>query len=561
MTKNSIALRSVSAAAIVGLSFGIGAPVVMAQTTSTAAATPLPSTINQTTGNLTIHKMANPTSTIAPTGTVQNASGTPLANVGFTTFKINGIDLNTNEGLALAASIKPTDFTYDVNTKTVKYNGTVAGITATAVGPEQKTDASGLITQTNISIGAYFVVESSPAPGYSPAAPFIAFVPMTNATADDPRTTENEALTAGTTWNYDVHAYPKNYENKTVKKVEDTNQQVGEDIAFTIIGGVPANLDPTNGLTKFIFVDDLDETKIAYKETYSLDGGATQLKPTIDVLDANDVKIGSLAYPGDFTVTVDPKNQKLTATLTDTGLAKFNTSYKTTGKKLALTFGAEVKQVGELVNTSSVITNNGSGSGDTTTDSDPTKSYWAAVKINKVDGASGSSLAGAEFAVYGSLDATCDATDTVDANRISTKTGDASGTMTDTWTTGADGTVVINGLHVNDWADNVTADAQQYKAYCLVETKSPQGYELLSKPIQLTLNKTDATNFTGATTDPAVKAAVTGAYELTATVKNLKDTTPQLPLTGGTGIGILAAIGAALVGAGAWFARRNSKKA
>ncbi|MFA1455474.1 LPXTG cell wall anchor domain-containing protein [Corynebacterium diphtheriae] len=29
-------------------------------------------------------------------------------------------------------------------------------------------------------------------------------------------------------------------------------------------------------------------------------------------------------------------------------------------------------------------------------------------------------------------------------------------------------------------------------------------------------------------------------------------------MTGGAGVGILAAIGAAIIGAGAWFARRNS---
>nr|WP_244659201.1 LPXTG cell wall anchor domain-containing protein [Corynebacterium diphtheriae] len=34
-----------------------------------------------------------------------------------------------------------------------------------------------------------------------------------------------------------------------------------------------------------------------------------------------------------------------------------------------------------------------------------------------------------------------------------------------------------------------------------------------------------------------------------------------MPLTGGAGVGILAAIGAAIIGAGAWFARRNSAEA
>lgn len=43
-------------------------------------------------------------------------------------------------------------------------------------------------------------------------------------------------------------------------------------------------------------------------------------------------------------------------------------------------------------------------------------------------------------------------------------------------------------------------------------------------------------------------------------LKNLKDTTPNLPMTGGAGIGILAALGALIIGAGAWLARRSSAK-
>ncbi|MHC9829417.1 LPXTG cell wall anchor domain-containing protein [Corynebacterium diphtheriae] len=42
------------------------------------------------------------------------------------------------------------------------------------------------------------------------------------------------------------------------------------------------------------------------------------------------------------------------------------------------------------------------------------------------------------------------------------------------------------------------------------------------------------------------------------TITNKKVEGPNLPMTGGAGVGILAAIGAAIIGAGAWFARRNS---
>ena len=49
------------------------------------------------------------------------------------------------------------------------------------------------------------------------------------------------------------------------------------------------------------------------------------------------------------------------------------------------------------------------------------------------------------------------------------------------------------------------------------------------------------------------------AVTLVANVDNVKQDTPNLPMTGGAGVGILAAIGAAIVAAGAWFARRTAR--
>ena len=46
---------------------------------------------------------------------------------------------------------------------------------------------------------------------------------------------------------------------------------------------------------------------------------------------------------------------------------------------------------------------------------------------------------------------------------------------------------------------------------------------------------------------------------LVSEINNIKQDTPNLPMTGGAGVGILAAIGAAIVAAGVWFARRSSR--
>ena len=46
-----------------------------------------------------------------------------------------------------------------------------------------------------------------------------------------------------------------------------------------------------------------------------------------------------------------------------------------------------------------------------------------------------------------------------------------------------------------------------------------------------------------------------------APVKNVESTQPELPLTGGKGIAAILAFGAAVMGAGFLYARRNTRRA
>lgn len=109
------------------------------------------------------------------------------------------------------------------------------------------------------------------------------------------------------------------------------------------------------------------------------------------------------------------------------------------------------------------------------------------------------------------------------------------------------GLVTIDGLHVNDYANATEGVKNLYTSYCLVETKSPKGFELLAEPVKFEVLKE--------------KHGQVVDINATGKIENLKDRTPELPMTGGAGVGILAAIGAAIIGAGAWFARRNSAEA
>ncbi|AER69875.1 Hypothetical protein Cp106_1831 [Corynebacterium pseudotuberculosis 1/06-A] len=119
----------------------------------------------------------------------------------------------------------------------------------------------------------------------------------------------------------------------------------------------------------------------------------------------------------------------------------------------------------------------------------------------------------------------------------------------------SDGLVTIDGLHVNDYANATEGKTNLYTSYCLVETKSPTGFELLAKPIEFKVLKSDVE-----TKQPEKIIRLLSEVGQDGKLKNLEDTTPNLPMTGGAGIGILAALGALIIGAGAWLARRNSAK-
>lgn len=504
MKKNLAAARVVAAAAVVGLSSGLAMPVVMTQpAVAQEAASPVVN--SEATGSLTIHKRANPDSTAAPTGNEQQVGGTPLAGVGFTIYRINDVDLTTNDGLAAAANLSIGDYV----------NGTEVTGDVTPVATET-TDEAGQIILSDLELGAYIIVETGPLPGYAPASPFLAFVPMTQGNAE----------TGGTSWNYDVHAYPKNYESTATKEVEDSNANAGDTIEFTITSDVPPVADNATSISRYTVQDDLQENLITTTpEQVSVDGFENGTH---------------------YTVAVDPATQQVTVEFTPAGL-QLLTERRTADAsyQVVTTIEAAVlapTDTGKLTNQATVITNNGSGGGDTTTETNETVTYWGNVQITKVDaGDENTFLEGAVFELYTPGDnGRCEDGDQTEGQRV-TANGE------NQWTTNAEGLVTIEGLHVNDFEDNgVTESADQAPVYCLFEIQSPAGYELLADPIELTLTQT------------AVDQAP-GVYTLAAEVRNLRDTTPNLPMTGGMGIGLLAGIGAVLLAAAAWFARRSSR--
>ncbi|WP_289297551.1 SpaH/EbpB family LPXTG-anchored major pilin [Corynebacterium guaraldiae] len=349
-------------------------------------------------------------------------------------------------------------------------------------------------------MGIYLVEETNAPAGIVAGAPFIVSVPMVNEASD--------------AWNYDVIAYPKNTETKTEKTVKDADQNIQDAYTYTINADAPT-WGEGKSLTAFRFEDRLDQR--------------------LDFQKVTEVKAGdTVLTAGDYTVN-DPKanGNKLVVTLTEQGLAKVKS-----GAKMSLTFEVKRKEVGdttELKNQADVIFNNPNTGKEVKNKTNEVVTYHGKLKVVKKDGKeAGKVLEGAEFELYQCTSAS-DLGSQIKIGEVGK------------WTTGADGTFTIDGLHVTDFADN--AQVTDAKKFCLKETKAPAGYAKLDKPVEINFTRKDI----------AATGEGDDAVTLVANVDNVKQDTPNLPNTGGAGVGILAAIGAAIVAAGAWFARRTAR--
>lgn len=537
MKKNSLTIRSVTFAAIAGLSLGIAAPgsiAVAQESTVNQTAGDSPLVNKKAKGALTIHKFGNPIDEGTPSGTLEDAkdvernSGEALEGVGFTVYKINktadgatDIDVTTNEGLVAASKLKAADFSQGAQLKDGLPDG---ALTKVATG---KTNANGTWeVSKDLDLGAYLVVETTPKEGYDPAVPFIAFVPMT---------ADNGADNQGTSWNYDVHAFPKNYKDEEpTKTVKDKDQNAGDKNLVYTVTGTARQLKPDTERTQFRITDQIDPKLEITGVKVTAAGKEIQPEQDVDgkFYEGNNVDV---ALKPEVAKTLKA-GDKVEVTITTKLKAEF------------------AKDTDIAPNKARVFQNNPDGSeSDKPKETPEVKTYWGGLQFKKVDG-DRKALEGAEFQIARqAAGRQCSEIDTTKKDSWTPVNGQQGGEVKTTFVSGQDGMVKITGLHVNDFEDNAEVAAGDRSHYCLIETKAPKGKELLPEALEFKLVATS--------TDPE------RVYELASVqvgankgeVVNSDDTTPNLPMTGGMGIGILAAIGAAIVAAGAWFARRGAK--
>lgn len=475
--------------------------------------------------SLTVHKYLGATSSLPHDGTALTqeqldklTSQKPLQGVKFKLYQVEGVDVDTNEGVAVASKIGNMTLPGDVVDKGIELDGkkyTLKAANPAEMTTDQKGEARFTVENKGLDNGVYVVVEDLAGSGdlktaegavdkakVTPAAPFAVSVPMTKPD--------------GTGLNKDVHVYPKNQVNELDKTVKDAGKNVGDDIVYTI--STTSTGADTNGDDKM----DSKDLGGVYEIVDTLDPNLTYKSVTVKVA-GNAVNADENGYTLTKEQTGNPAQDKVTVSFKGTTLDTI-----AAGAKVELELTATVKQNsanGVIPNQAKLYPNDWAKQNGKPVDSPKVETKYGDIVIKKVN-KDGGVLKGAEFAVY--LDDSADK----DCSSYGEKIKDSGATE-------ENGLVSIKGLQLTNFINGKEVSEADQHPYCLVETKAPSGYQLLPKPIKFSLTKA------GAVADLTAAAENDGSLVKIVNYKN-----PGLPLTGAQGILLVSVLGLILVSAG-----------
>ena len=474
--------------------------------------------------SLTVHKYLGATTNLKHDGTAidagELAGKSPLQGVNFKLYKVEGVDVSTNDGLKLAQEIAAVPLTDDVVTNGIKVGETTYKL---AANPTTKTtEADGSAKFADVERGLYVVVEDLEGSGtitaagkevvkekVTPIAPFAVTLPMTNP--------------EGTAWNADVHVYPKNQENTLDKKVVDKG-------VTTLPEGVTGTANEFKYVltTKSTGADANGDGEMNAADLGNLYQIVDQLPANVEYVKTT-AKIAG-ADTEDFDATTksegDPARTTVTVAFKGTGLDTI-----AAGTDIEVTLHVKLKSVpsdGLTKNTGQLFPNEWSKNNKKPVTSPEVVTKHGDIVIKKVD-KDGAALAGAVFTVHLADAATKSCSDLTKLGPV-IKTSEA---------TGVDGLVKISDLQLTNWIDGeAVADGDQVP-YCLVEKTAPKGYQLLPQAIEFKLTKA------GTVVDLNTAKAGDGSFVQVTNFKN-----PGLPLTGAQGILLVSVLGLILVSVG-----------
>lgn len=490
--------KATSLALAAGIAFGGGGLSVLAPiaTVEAQAQSARPEALPDFTqrGTLTIEKKLNNVDT-------------PLQGVDF---KISRLDINLQEanGFKEAATITPDQAKNRIASGEDSHTHTIT------------TNPQGEAVFNNLPLGVYLVEETNvlnaktstgeAVPNVVKGADFVVTVPITK---ED-----------GTGWNYSPRVQPKNSNTVTTKQVTDADKNQDDQITYEINATAP-QVPEGEILTSYEIQDVYNDTELRDVSVQKVSVGGADYSANTDYEVPTSQE--AVNQPADGNALVSVK-------FTQAGLQKLSASGD---KNVKVELSATIGELGdgEIKNNARSIVRGprvNVGSVPTETPWSEVVTYQGKLRLNKVNGSENNApLSGAEFDLY-----RCTAEGELQGDVIQKATSDGQG--------------IVNfgkSLHVTDFENNAEV-TNTAKRYCAVETKAPNGFQLLSDPVVIEFKRADLT-----------EQLNDRNIQKTVTVENYNR--PVLPATGGAGIIALILVGLGVIGGGLYWARRNSKTA
>ena len=524
--------------------------------------TPPGNTDTDVTGSLTIHKYEGLETSTEGNGGTQTVPGTyaALGGVDFSIQRVGTWDGTECVALDLRDSAAWDEVPTGKNPAAPVTESPQEGdLCAYESVIEVTTGADGSITEADLELGLYYVVETDASGAYKmvngesvPVAvvngvnPFYVTIPYPN---------EDEG------WIYNVQVYPKNQSSEAPQKtVEDpSGVLIGSTVKWTITAVIP---ETDEEITQASIYDQFDPTILEYVSSKVTVEGVTD--PFFDdtdsenVVDTNaNVNIPGL-NPSAEGGTLEPS---ISWDFTTAGLDLVNADGAASlkGKTITVELTTKVLSVpvnGEVDNEPGLpghgygsIFNKTPNAGETTP-----VTYWGALKVTKVDDTpapNAKPLKGAEFAVTAAPETGgCPAaSETVPAadDIVAKGASDANGVVQWVPNPQTDPETAATSpltLWVATDPDGKTLEQSDLtKDYCVYETKPPAGYVAA-----------------GVSTATIVPGGLASGGDVT--VINVPTEGPKLPLTGAAGTALLIAGGLGLVAIafGSHMVIRNRQK-
>lgn len=401
----------------------------------------------------------------------------------------------------------------------------------------------------------------------TPADPFFAYVPQTN------RTDTGQLI-------YDVQVQPKNIleslvnPDKTINNAKGDSLQAGQDFEWELAAKLPAGLWQVASQDGVIDVYDANgEITGTYDmvkgQPIVIKDGTGLLQPNFSMTDTLDpqlnyvdgtakvqVKVGDAGVwedlaAGDYVVEFDATTNTLKTSLTEAGLIKVGTvANGYTDIQTVFTTNVAEKWNGILDNNFTINYQIPGQAPKTVTppEENKPKYYTGGFDIEKTAEDSKELLANAEFMIALTQE-------DAEAGKFLASDGKAydkgatlpAGVIFQLAVTDASGRATFDGLAL-DWedanADGIVQNEEVSRSYWVVETKAPEGYELLKAPQEVVVNLSTTENTT---------------VELNVVDKAKTD----LPFTGGEGTALLVAValGAITIGTVAITVEKRKSRA